>query len=52
MQGLVGGGKLLSDLPTQSAYTCAPLELRTRVELFIYAQGSVDNWRVGGAEEH
>ena len=38
LQGLVGGGKLLSDLPTQSAYTCEPLELCTRVELNAYVQ--------------
>ena len=55
MQGLVGGGKLLSDLHMQSAYTCAPLELCTRVELNAYVQvarGSVDNCRVGGAEKY
>ena len=55
VQGLVGACKLLSDLATQSGYTCAPLELCTRVELNAYvkvARGSVDNCHVGGAEEH
>ena len=46
---------LLSDLPRQSAYKCAPLELCTRVKLSAcvhFAQGSVDNCRVGRAEAH
>ena len=53
VQGYVGGGKLLYDLPTQSVYTCAPLELCTRVELNACIQiawGNLDNCRVGGAE--